>query len=257
VSFSKVVIDGGKKAVAVGSTKTVHVPYTFTLTADPGVDITQTGQFYPAVDIYQGQALESDRDLSGDLPATCKITTPGVPANGSTAATPTIASCKGTIDIHPDYDLFNSWAGSGWKGVAYAFDLNGVDPSSPDPDLSKVGMAYQDGLHAPAVQRYSKLTVNASPEPVRKNHSVTVTGTLTRANWDTNEYAGYTKQKVALQFRKKGGSTYKTVKTVTTDSHGKLKTTYKATTSGYWRYSFAGTSTTPAVNATGDYVKVS
>ncbi|SED74109.1 hypothetical protein SAMN05428945_5356 [Streptomyces sp. 2224.1] len=62
-----------------------------------------------------------------------------------------------------------------------------------------------------------------------------------------------------LQFKTKGTSTYKTLKTlktVTTDSEGNLRTTPKATADGCFRYSFAGTSTTPAVASTADYVDV-
>ena len=59
-----------------------------------------------------------------------------------------------------------------------------------------------------------------------------------------------------LQFRKAGSSTYTTVKTIKTNSTGNLSTTVKASVDGYFRYSFAGTSTTPAVNAAGDYVDV-
>ncbi|MFJ8771243.1 hypothetical protein ACIRG7_03580 [Streptomyces microflavus] len=76
------------------------------------------------------------------------------------------------------------------------------------------------------VQRFCKLTVSTSPEPVK------------------------------LQFKKKGVKSYTTVKTVRTSSIGTLKTTVKAAADGYWRYSFAGTSTTPAVSAAGDYVDV-
>jgi hypothetical protein len=61
---------------------------------------------------------------------------------------------------------------------------------------------------------------------------------------------------VKLQFRKKSASTDTTVKTVKTNSTGNLKTTVKATVDGYFRYSFAGTSTTPAVNAAGDFIDV-
>jgi single-stranded DNA-binding protein len=106
------------------------------------------------------------------------------------------------------------------------------------------------------VQRYSKLTVNASPEPVKKGKTVTVTGKLSRANWEDNEYHGYTNQSVKLQFRKKNSSTYTTVKTIKSNSTGNLKTTVTASTDGYYRYSFAGTATTPAVNAAGDFVDV-
>jgi hypothetical protein len=61
---------------------------------------------------------------------------------------------------------------------------------------------------------------------------------------------------VKLQFRKAGTSTYTTVKTVTSSSTGALKTTVTAATDGYWRWNFAGTSTTPAAKATGDFVDV-
>lgn len=61
---------------------------------------------------------------------------------------------------------------------------------------------------------------------------------------------------VKLQFRTEGSSTYTTLKTVTTDSHGNLKATWKASADGYWCYSFAGSATTPAVSATGVYVHV-
>jgi hypothetical protein len=106
------------------------------------------------------------------------------------------------------------------------------------------------------VKRYSRLTVNASPEPVAKGRTITVTGKLSRANWDDYEYHGYTKQPVKLQFRKKGSSTYTTVRTITSDSTGSLRTTVTASTDGYFRYSFAGTTTTPAVNSTADFVDV-
>ncbi|WP_420034432.1 calcium-binding protein [Streptomyces sp. cg28] len=105
------------------------------------------------------------------------------------------------------------------------------------------------------VKRYAELAVTqAGPEPVGKGRTLTVTGALTRANWDTNVYAGYTAQRVALQFKKSGSSSYSTVKTVTTDSKGKLKTTVKAASSGTWRWVFAGTGTTMAVTAGGDSV---
>ncbi|MFE7480581.1 calcium-binding protein [Streptomyces sp. NPDC057552] len=106
------------------------------------------------------------------------------------------------------------------------------------------------------LQRQSKLTANASPEPVKKGKTITVTGKLTRANWETFKYQGYGKQSVKLQFKKKGAKTYKNIKTVKSSSAGALKTTVKATVDGHWRYSFAGTSSTPAVTSAADYLDV-
>jgi hypothetical protein len=106
------------------------------------------------------------------------------------------------------------------------------------------------------LQRLSKLTVNAAPEPVKKGRTITVTGALTRADWQTGTYTGYVGQPVKLQFKKKGASAYTTVKTIKTTTGGALKTTVTASVDGTFRYSFAGTTTTPAVSATGDYVDV-
>ena len=113
-----------------------------------------------------------------------------------------------------------------------------------------------DKTHAVKLQRLSKLTVNASPEPVKKGKTITVTGKLSRANWDTAKYAGYSSQSVKLQFRKKSSSTYTTLKTIKSNSSGNLSTTVTASVDGYSRYSFAGTTTTVAVNATGDLIAV-
>lgn len=107
------------------------------------------------------------------------------------------------------------------------------------------------------MQRDSELTANASPEPIVKGKTLTITGTLTQANWqsDTKADAGYGSQPVKLRFRKRGTTTYTTIKTIMSLG-GALRTTVTASADGYWRFSFAGTTTTPAVSAAGDYVDV-
>jgi hypothetical protein len=237
-SFSNLSI---AKAVKVGTTNEVSVAYTYTLTHGSDVDITAK-DFYTDAFLYHGTYSDSSPELYGDDPATC------------TATSSTTATCTGNINIYPaDGDLQNAWAGS-WSVAAEAVAFNGQDQQNPD--MSKVGYKDQSGLATTLVQRNSTLTVNAGPEPVAKGKTLTVTGKLSRANWEDHQYHGYTNQPVKLQFRKAGTSTYTTVKTVYTDSYGNLKTTTTATYDGYWRFSFAGTSTTPAVNATGDYVDV-
>ncbi|WP_323180883.1 hypothetical protein [Streptomyces sp. NBC_01142] len=106
------------------------------------------------------------------------------------------------------------------------------------------------------MQRWAKVSVNASPEPVTKGKTITVTGSLTRADWVKHTYTGYAGQSVKLQFRKAGSSAYATVKTVNSSSTGALKTTVTASVDGYWRYTFGGTSTTGTATATGDFVDV-
>ncbi|MEU0787326.1 hypothetical protein ABZ341_37990 [Streptomyces sp. NPDC006173] len=226
VSFSNFKI---ASAIAVGTTNRVSTTVTYTLTHGADIDIN-SDDFDNGPLIYKGSIDAPENVLGGDLPATC------------TATSSTTASCKGLIDIDPADELSNSDAGT-WSGAGLALTSND-------------GSTVQGGLATTKLQRYSKLTVNASPEPVKKGKTVTVTGLLSRANWDTGKYAGYTVQSVQLQFRKKSSDTYTTVKTVKSDSTGNLKTTTTATVDGYFRYNFAGTSTTSAVKATGDYVDV-
>ncbi|MEU9626190.1 hypothetical protein AB0D89_05130 [Streptomyces luteogriseus] len=230
VTFSNVKVNSGKNIV-VGTTNMVSVPVTFTVTHAADLD-TGSDNFATGPLIYHGSSLDAaDNVLISDAPATC------------TAASTTVLTCKGVINVRPaDGDLFNSDAGT-WGAGALAVTSDEAEKT-------------QGGLGTTKVQRYSKLTVNAGPEPVTKGKTITVTGKLSRANWDDNKYHGYTNQSVKLQFRKKDSSTYTTVKTIKSNSTGELKTTVTASTDGYFRYSFAGTTTTPAVNATGDFVDV-
>ncbi|MGW2385471.1 hypothetical protein [Streptomyces sp. NPDC001658] len=241
VSFSNFKV---AKAIKVGTTNVVSTKVTYTLTHGSSVDIT-ADDFYTEPFLYRGTfGADTTPELYGEDFATC----------ASTSAT--TATCTGTIDIHPaDGDLKNAWAGT-WKAAADATAFNGQDPSSTDLDYSKIGYKDQGDLATTLVQRYSKLTVNAGPEPVTKGRTITSTGKLSRANWEDHQYHGYAGQPVKLQFRKAGTSTYTTVKTVTSDTYGNVKATATAQYDGYWRFAFAGTSTTPAVNATGDYVDV-
>ncbi|MER5467967.1 DUF5707 domain-containing protein [Streptomyces sp. NPDC002935] len=160
-----------------------------------------------------------------------------------TATSDTTGTCSVTVVADPNDNIYANILAGTWKVWAGAVGNDG-------------DYVITDAYKTARVQRASKLTVNAAPEPVKKGRTVTVTGKLSRANWDDLAYHGYTAQSVQLQFRKKTSDTYTTLKTVKTDSSGNLKTTTTATVDGYFRYNFAGTSTTPAVKATGDYVDV-
>ncbi|MEW1691091.1 hypothetical protein ACIQOF_37585 [Streptomyces sp. NPDC091265] len=240
LTFSKLTVNGGKPIV-VGTTLTKRVPTTFTVTHAADVDIFDSS-FVLDVSLYRGSFDNPANELYGDEAPVCK------------AVSATVATCKGQIAVWPDFDLLGNADATKWKAGGFAVDFRGQDPAEADP--SEVGFALQDNLGTASLQRASKQSVNASPEPVKKGKTLTVTGWLSRANFDDLKYHGYTAQPVKLQFRKKGSSTYTTVKTVTTNNKGDLKTTVKASADGYWRYSFAGTSTTPAATATGDYVDV-
>ncbi|MGC3000107.1 DUF5707 domain-containing protein [Streptomyces sp. G35A] len=224
---TKVTINSGK-AIAVGTTNAKN--FTVSVTAKHSTGIQDA-----YLVLWHGSA-PTEKGLDGGL-------LPNEEAATCTASSATTSTCKLTFTAYPGVDLYKNALAGTWKVSVAA--------------LAGDGSVYGNDYHTThKVQRYSKLTVNASPEPVKKGKTITVTGKLTRANWETFQYAGYTSQPVKLQFRKKGSSTYTTVKTIKTDSKGNLKTTVKASADGYFRYSFAGTSTTPAVNATDDFVDV-
>ncbi|KUN07503.1 hypothetical protein AQI95_10810 [Streptomyces yokosukanensis] len=237
-SFSTVSI---AKAVKVGTTNEVSVSYSYTLTHGADVNIAAK-DFITDAFLYHGTYSDTAPELYGDNPATC------------TATSSTTATCKGSINIYPaDGDLKNTWAGS-WSVAAEAVAFNGQDQQNPD--MSKVGFKDQSGLGTSLVQRYSKLTTTVSATSVAKGKTFTASGKLTRADWEKHTYNTVGGQSVKLQFRKSGTTTYTTIKTVTSDSSGNVKATATASTSGYWRYSYDGASTTPGVSATGVYVGV-
>ncbi|MFF4824980.1 hypothetical protein ACFY20_18440 [Streptomyces sp. NPDC001312] len=240
VTFSNLKV---AKAVKVGTTSHVSTTITYTMKFGADVDV-RAKDFFTGPFLYRGSYDMPQNELFGDLPATCSVTSA------------TTANCKGKIDIYPaDEELWNADAGT-WRAGALAIAYNGQDPESRDFDITKVGFAEKGGLGTTLVQRNSKLTTSAKPKPVKKGKTVTVTGKLSRANWESGKYSGYSGQAVKLQFRKKGTTTYKTLKTVKTNSTGALKTTTKATVDGYYRFIFVGNTTTPAVNAAGDLVRV-
>ncbi|MGW0912206.1 hypothetical protein ACWD1Z_10700 [Streptomyces sp. NPDC002784] len=242
-TFSNVKVNSGKPIV-VGTTAKKTVPVTYTVTHGADVDLTDPELLFD-VDIWRGGTYEEPTNLLyGDEWPTC------------TATSATTATCKGTIDVYPEFELSNADATT-WKVGGWAVDYNGEDPMSESVNWDNVGVAVQDSLGTTKLQRLSKLTVNASPEPVRKGATLTVTGKLSRASWDSGSYVGLPSgQSVVLQFRKAGTSTYTNVKGIKTASGGALKTTVTASSDGYWRFKYAGIASTAPATATGDFVDV-
>jgi hypothetical protein len=105
------------------------------------------------------------------------------------------------------------------------------------------------------IKRAARLTTNASPEPVRAGHRITVKGNLTRASWDRLRYAGYGHKTVQLQWRAPNGS-YQLVKRVTGAADGSVRTTVTAREDGCFRFVFEGNGTTGPVSAKGDCLDV-
>ncbi|MFI9728377.1 calcium-binding protein [Streptomyces sp. NPDC086843] len=227
--ITRVVVNGGKNIV-VGPTAVTY--FTASVTASDPAGVRETW-----LDLWHGSGSYDDHDGAIARAGVLKCT----------ASSSTTTTCTSSFQVKANAraitnEVTNAFAGT-WHVSVGAFSGNRVQ-------------SWDDSYSTVKVQRASQLTVNATPEPVTKGKTITVTGKLSRANWDTRKYAGYTGQPVKLQFRKKGSTTYSTVKTITTSSTGTLKTTVKAAVDGYYRYSFAGTSTTPATNASGDFVDV-
>ncbi|WP_141698531.1 hypothetical protein [Streptomyces lushanensis] len=225
--ISNLVVNGGKPVVL---TNEALQSFTATFTATDPAGVAE-GDLY----LYHGPYGEPDGVLFGSWPATC------------TERTATTSVCEATFAyIEPRTGLGRNALAGTWTAAAWAW--------------SKDGKSHTDltAARAVPVQRHSRLTVDATPEPVKKNATLTVTGALTGADWqsDTGAYAGLGGQSVKLQFRKKDSSTYTTVKTVTSSSTGALRTTVKATADGYWRYYFPGTTAAPPASVTGDHVDV-
>ncbi|MEH0419658.1 hypothetical protein [Streptomyces sp. B21-083] len=234
VTFTKVTINNGKPIVA-RATGTTSVPVTYTFKHAAGLDIS-SDKLLVLPFLYAGTTIDVTKvRLGGEDPASC------------TATSSTTASCKSSFDLHTsgeDARLRNTDARS-WNVGAVAVAM------TDEGDYKAQG-----NLGTSQIKFHSKLTTDATPEPVRKNATITVKGTLTRANWNTGKYTGYVNAPVTLQFKKKGATTFTTVKTVKAGAGGALKTTVKATVDGTFRYAFAGSSTTAPINAVGDVIDV-
>ncbi|MYR95857.1 MULTISPECIES: hypothetical protein [unclassified Streptomyces] len=220
-SFSRVQVNGGKPIV-IGTSKEVAVP------ASLRVVTTGKWKWTPLVFLYR---KNTDDKLwhaieTSDCPkpvGTCDI--------------------RETMYFDPStWPMRNSEAGA-WKVAGEVYFQGGGG------DVDATGLTVH-------VKRNSRLTVNASPEPVAKGKTLTVTGKVTRANWETRKYASYGGRHVSLQFKPAGATSYTTVKKVYANGSGSLKTTVKASRTGTWRWAYYGNTTTGASQSAGDHVVV-
>ncbi|GGZ21948.1 hypothetical protein CP967_33600 [Streptomyces nitrosporeus] len=226
VSFTGVAVNGGKPIV-IGVKEEVEVHAVFRMTTKLKYD---SG---PTVFPYRGRPDGGDTLHSSVIGSDCEI----------------VNKAKGICDfeewlyIDPRHlDFGNEDAGT-WRTAARVF-LAGDAHDTDDENLPL------------QVKRATRVTVNASPEPVARGKTITVSGRVTRANWDTHTYQGYAGRTVSLQFKAAGTSSYRTVGKATSNSTGALKATVKATGPGTWRWTYYGNSTSGARSSTGDYVAV-
>ncbi|MBA5224735.1 hypothetical protein [Streptomyces griseoaurantiacus] len=221
VSFTRVRVNGGKPIV-IGVSKEVAVPASFRMT-------TSHRWKWPAVFLFRRTA--DDRLWHAIETSDC--------VRVSTVA----CDFQETMYFDPSvWDMRNSEAGAWTVGAEVSFDGGGGDVD--DKGLT----AY--------VKRNSRLTVNASPEPVSRGRTLTVTGKVTRADWQSRKYVSYGDRRVSLQFKPVGSSSYTTVKKVNANGSGALRTTVTASTTGSWRWVYYGNTTTGRSASSGDKVVV-
>lgn len=234
ITVSNVVVNGGKPIV-VGTTQVVRPGVSFRVTWPAGHSLaTIDANPFLYHDTTPAQGFTGGGIWHGII--TCD-------EDGSQAA-----NCAGDFYVDPPYCLDSNNDATTWK-VAF----NAMVWTSDDRLKSQ---EYLTGLGSTQLKRGAKATVNASPEPVVKGRTLTVTGRLTRADWAKHTYVGYGGKAAKLQFRKAGTSTYSTVRIVNADSTGALRTTVTANADGYWRWTFGETATTGGASAAGDYVDV-
>ncbi|MFD7430906.1 hypothetical protein ACFV6Z_28240 [Streptomyces sp. NPDC059818] len=236
ITVTGIVVNGGKPVV-VGTSDVKEPRITFRVHLPAGYSTADFSAWDAEPYLYHGTTAEKGA-LDGSLQAsyTCY----------ETAAR--ISDCEGTLYIEPRYRLDSNNDATTWK-IGVATKLWGANWKLKKEQYTTAPGGVQ-------IRRWAKATVNASPEPVKKGGTLTVTGSLKRADWVKHTYTGVAAATVKLQFRKKGGSAYTTVKTVRSSSSGALKTTVKASADGYWRWSFGGWSTTGAATSAVDFVDV-
>ncbi|MEV7401888.1 hypothetical protein AB0N93_16035 [Streptomyces sp. NPDC091267] len=227
VSFSRVSVNGGKPLV-IGIQEEVEVHATFRMTT------TLKYEYGPTVFPYRGKLDNTDTIESYVIGSDCEV----------------VDRAKGICD-------FEEWLYIDPRHIDFGNEDAGTWRTAAEIAILAGGAHDIDDMNIPLqVQRATRVTVNASPEPVVKGKTITLTGRVTRANWDTHTYQGYAGRTVSLQFKADGASSYATVKKVTSSATGALRTTVKAAKSGTWRWTYYGNSTSGAKASTGDRVVV-
>lgn len=237
ITVSRIVINGGKPVV-VGTHDVREPSLTFRITLPSGYSTAHPFAYSAEPFLYHDTTPAKGGDGGGLYSGgyTCYETSSR------------IADCEGTLRIDPYYRLDSNNDATTWKVavVARLWKTNGQ--LKTEEYVATSGRVQ--------IKRWAKATVNASPEPVRKGRTITVTGGLTRADWVKHKYTGVASGLARLQFCKRGSTVYTTVKSVRSSSTGALKTTVKATADGYWRWTFGGWDTTGSATSSGDYVDV-
>lgn len=224
VRVVKTVVNGGSNVI-VGTSKTVTFPIAITVKDNSGV------KGLANVNTSKAYSVHGFFDWTG---------------SSCVKKSSTTSVCTATMTVDPAWIPDTSDTDANTIAGVWQVDTT-VRANDGDYWISDHIAEYK-------VKRASKLTTDASPEPVAKGAKLTVTGKLSRANWEDLAYHGFTGQQVKLQFKKAGAAHYSTVKTVKSGTHGNLSIKVTATAAGSWRWYFPGTTTTARIVSAGDAV---
>lgn len=235
-----------------------------------GGDESAGGTRISNLKVNEGRPLVFGTEGGGDVTATFTATDPsGIASAGlhlwhgdyntpdgvvvaRTYCTPvdaTTSNCAAYLSI-PDvrYSLASDALAGMWRVAASA--------------VAKDGVGFTDRHEAGTVifQQALKLSLKAAPNPVAKGQPITVTGLLSRADWDDWRYVPAQSRgparAVAVQFAKPDTYDWKTVKTVQADLLGRLTTTVTAASDGVYRLSYAAGTASEPWTSNGVYVDV-
>ncbi|WP_371660329.1 hypothetical protein [Streptomyces sp. NBC_00280] len=242
IVLSDLVINNGKPIV-VGTSRVVEPPTSFNIALPAGYSTSNPSRYLAHPFLYRGNiatAANTGENYLGPGGYTCY------------ELDSQRARCEGAMYIDPPArdEIDSNSDATKWKiGVVLRL--------YPAGDGPVVAEEYETRSGSVSLRRAAKLTVaDATPEPVAKGKKITLTSKLTRANWTTQKNGPYAGSTVSLQFRAKNATTFKTLKKVTTNSAGALRTTVTASTDGFFRWVYYGNTTTGTATSGQDYIDV-
>ncbi|WP_329276111.1 hypothetical protein [Streptomyces sp. NBC_01451] len=228
------------KPIVVGTSRVVEPPVSLYLTLPPGYSTANPSRWDVSPFLYRGSLANFGHNYVGLSSLTCY------------ELSSQRARCEGYLRIDPDpmgYDVDSNSDATKWKIGLHLMLFKANGNLQAEENESRSGTV--------SLRRAAKLTVaDATPEPVAKGKKITLTSRLTRANWTTKKNGPYAGSSVSLQFRAKGATTFKTLKKVTTNSAGALRTTVTASTDGFFRWVYYGNTTTGTATSGQDYIDV-
>ncbi|NEA61746.1 hypothetical protein [Streptomyces sp. SID12488] len=228
------------KPIVVGTSRVVEPPVSLYVTLPAGYSTADPFRWDVSPFLYRGSLANYGHNYVGLGSLTCY------------ELSSRKARCEGHLRIDPDpthYEVDSNSDATKWKIALHLMLFKANGNLQAEERESRPGTV--------PLRRAANLTVaDATPEPVAKGKKITVAGKLTRANWTTHKNGPYAGASVRLQFRAKGASAFKTLKWVTTNSAGALRTQVTASTDGDFRWMFYGNAVTGTATSGQDYIDV-